>query len=84
MAQTHDVAIKSMKYQPNAITVASGDTIRWTNRDAMQHTVTADNGSFDSGGLAKDDTFTQLFDNVGTVAYHCDFHANMTATVTVG
>jgi plastocyanin len=45
--------------------------------------VTADDGSFDSGSLATDATFSQTFDAAGTFAYHCTIHPSMTGTITV-
>jgi hypothetical protein len=49
----------------------------------MNHTVTADNGEFDSGVLGKDKSFSHLFDTAGTVEYHCEIHPNMTGIVVV-
>ena len=49
----------------------------------MQHTVTADNGEFDSGVLNKDQSFSHVFAAAGVVGYHCEIHGNMVGTVTV-
>ena len=84
MAQTrtHKIDITARSFPKNT-PVAKGDTVVWTNRMGMQHTVTADNGEFDSGPLAKDKSFSHVFDAPGTIPYHCDFHGDMTGTVTV-
>jgi plastocyanin len=82
MAQTHNIEITQMSFPPNT-PVAKGDSVTWTNRMNMQHTVTGDNGEFDSGNLAKDQSFTHTFDADGTVAYHCEIHPFMTGVVTV-
>ena len=50
---------------------------------AMAHTVTADNAEFDSGALSKDQTFSHVFNDVGTVGYHCEIHDFMQGTVVV-
>ena len=55
----------------------------WTNKDSVQHTGTADDGSFDSGKLASGSTFSQTFSKPGTYAYHCTIHSSMKATITV-
>jgi plastocyanin len=39
-----------------------------------QHTITADDGSFDSGILNPGDTFSLTFDTPGTSAYYCQIH----------
>jgi plastocyanin len=49
----------------------------------VTHTVTADDGSFDSGNLSPDKTFSHTFDQAGTFKYHCSLHASMIVTVVV-
>ena len=72
------------KYDPTPTTAKVGDTVKWAFADdASQHTVTADDSSFDSGQKNKGETFTFKFDKAGTFAYHCTLHANMKGTITV-
>ncbi len=78
-----EVTIKDFAFSPATLTVAVGDTVTWTNEDSATHTVTADDGSFDSGDLAQGDTFTQTFDTAGTYAYHCAMHPSMVAEIVV-
>ena len=82
MAQTHKIEITAMEF-PISFPVAAGDTVEWTNRMSMPHTVTADDGSFDSSDLGKDQSFSHAFNSAGTVAYHCDIHDFMKGTVVV-
>lgn len=77
------VAINNFVFSPDPITVAVGSTDTWTNDQDVAHTVTADDGSFDSGNLATGDTFEHTFDAAGTFTYHCSIHPNMTGTVIV-
>lgn len=78
-----EVTIKDFAFSPATLTVAVGDAVTWTNQDSATHTVTADDGSFDSGDLAQGDTFSQTFDTAGTYAYHCAMHPNMVAQIVV-
>ena len=78
------VTISGFAFGPASISVAVGSTVTWTNQDGTAHTVTADDGSFDSGSLAQGATFSQTFDTPGTYTYHCAIHSSMTGTVTVG
>jgi plastocyanin len=72
------------KYDPTPATAKVGDTVKWTfDDDASPHTVTAEDGSFDSQQKSKGDTFTFKFDKAGTFAYHCTLHANMKGSITV-
>ncbi|MBI2610766.1 cupredoxin domain-containing protein [Candidatus Kaiserbacteria bacterium] len=67
---------------PN-ITIQVGDTITWTNTDSVSHTVTSDNGFFDSGTMAPGTVFSRTFTAPGTYPYHCIFHNGMVGTITV-
>lgn len=77
------VDIESFAFSPELVSVVNGTTVTWTNLDAIEHTVTADDGSFDSGSLAMGDTFSYTFDTVDTFPYHCSPHPSMTGSVEV-
>ena len=55
----------------------------WTNGGQQAHTVTADNGAFDTESLAPGDSASLSFSTAGTFAYHCEIHPAMTGTVVV-
>jgi plastocyanin len=77
------VSIKNMAFSPPALNVAANTTVTWVNNDAITHTVTADDGSFDSGNIAPGSSFTHTFTGVGTWSYHCSIHPMMTGSVMV-
>ncbi len=72
-------------YSPAPVTVVIGvnNTVTWTNDDSAPHTVTANDGSFDSGNMAPTATFTYTFTTPGTYTYHCIYHPWMVATIVV-
>lgn len=49
----------------------------------MPHTVTADDGSFDSGTLVGGQSFTFTFTKPGTFAYRCTIHSQMRESVII-
>jgi len=77
------VTIVDFAFQPASLEVPAGTTVTWTNSGAAPHTVTADDGAFDSGTLQPGGTFSFTFDTPGTFAYHCEIHPNMMATIIV-
>ena len=79
----NSVSIQNMAFSVASLSVAKGTTVTWTNNDAMAHTVTADDASFDSGNIAPGAKFTHTFSAAGTVAYHCSIHPGMKANVVV-
>jgi plastocyanin len=80
----NSVSIQNFAFSVSSLSVKSGTTVTWTNNDQTTHTVTADDGSFDSGNIAPGGNFTHTFNAAGTIAYHCSIHSTMTAKVVVG
>ena len=80
---THYIDIQNMAYSPASITINVGDTIVWENKDSGAHTVTANDGSFDSGYMGSGATFSFTFTSPGTFDYDCAYHSSMTGTVIV-
>jgi plastocyanin len=78
-----EATISNFSFSPDPVTVPLGSTLKWTNADGVTHTVTADDGSFSSGNLARDATFTHTFNQPGPVAYHCAIHSSMHGTVQI-
>jgi predicted lipoprotein with Yx(FWY)xxD motif/plastocyanin len=77
------VTIANFAFDAPSITIAVGASVTWTNNDSVAHTVTADDGSFDSGNLDSGKTFSFTFTKAGTYTYHCAIHPNMTGTIVV-
>lgn len=82
-ADDASVMIANFAFSPQTITVSAGDTVTWTNTDQAAHTVTANDGSFDSGLLSQGQSFSQTFSSPGTYSYICSIHPFMTGTVVV-
>jgi plastocyanin len=78
-----EVSISNFAFSPQNLTVSRGTTVEWTNRDAVTHTVTADNGSFDSGNLGPNGRYSRTFSTAGTFPYHCTPHPTMTGRIVV-
>jgi plastocyanin len=77
------VSIVDFAFNPGTLSVKAGTQVTWTNTSNTAHTVTANDGSFDSGTVNPNATFSHTFASAGTFAYHCSIHSSMTATITV-
>lgn len=77
------VTIGGFAFQPAQLQVKAGTTVTWTNTDLVAHTVTAQDGSFDSGRLERGQSFSHTFTRAGTVNYHCAIHPDMVGAVQV-
>lgn len=79
----NQVWIQGMAFVPAILNVNTGARVTWTNYDSVDHTVTSDAATFDSGSLANKATFSYTFTTAGTYSYHCKIHPAMMATVVV-
>ena len=79
---TGDVAIVNDTFRPGSITVNVGGTVTWSNQD-REHTVTARDGSWDSGIFDIGQSYTRTFNSPGTIEYFCIIHPDMIGTVVV-
>lgn len=77
------VAIDNFAFVPPSLTVAAGTIVTWTNKDGVSHTVSADDGSFDSSALGRGQAFQITVGPPGTHTYFCRIHPFMKATLTV-
>lgn len=79
-----NVDISNFQFSPSTITIKTGQTVTWTNKDSTQHTITSDSGSeLASAILSPGQTYSHTFDSSGTYSYHCSFHPGMKAKVIV-
>jgi hypothetical protein len=83
LAASRGVSIRDFAFAPKTVEIRVGDRVTWTNRDAVEHTATARNGSFDTGLLGEGESRSVRFNVAGTYRYICTPHPNMTGTVVV-
>ena len=87
---TVTVHLIAASFTPGTVTIDVGDRVTWVNDDQVDHTVTADDGSFNSSPDCPDTcmgqgaTYTHTFTKAGTFTYTCLIHgASMSGTVIV-
>ena len=77
------IQMKGFAFSPKEATVKVGTKVTWTNMDSVGHDVKAADGSWGSDTMNQNQTFSKVFDKVGTFPYVCTFHSGMTGTITV-
>ena len=78
------IEIKDFAFNPQTITVKSGEKITWINRDEEPHTVVSVEKQFKkSTALDTDQEFTVVAGYPGTYTYFCSVHPKMTGTILV-
>jgi len=82
-AATADAEIRDFAFAPATLSVPVGSTVTWRNTGEAPHTVTAEDGSFDSDMIAAGGSWARKFETAGSFAYFCAFHPDMAGTITV-
>ncbi len=74
------------RFSPQTINVPPGTTVRWVNYGHHDHTVTANDGSWDSGDIKPGASYSATFKQPGTYYYYCRHHTQdkMQGVVVVG
>ncbi len=75
--------MRTMTFNPQRIEIGAGRTVTWTNNDQLVHTLTADDGSWDSGPIEPGKSWSHTFAQPGEYAFHCTPHPFMRAVVVV-
>src|SRR5215216_3780911 len=71
------VDMQGLTFVPVELHVGPGTTVVWTNSSPLAHTVTADDGSFDSGNIDAGATFEMYFEAPGFYTYFCAPHKSL-------
>jgi plastocyanin len=81
--KTHTVRIEGMKFVPERLQVAPGDTVVWTNQDFLPHSVTASEAGVESGDLAPNKSWRFVARKKGEMHYLCRLHPVMKGVLVV-
>ena len=84
VAEGAKVTILDAAYEPAEVTVKAGEAVTWKNSGQQAHTVTAEDGSFDSGAKNPGQEWSYPFSKAGTFTYKCTQNPAMKGTVKVG
>jgi plastocyanin len=73
-------------FEPKTINVQPGTTVRWVNYGKHTHTVTSNDGRWDSGDIPPGAAYSVTFQTPGTYSYYCRHHTkdNMQGAIVVG
>lgn len=78
-----EVNVQFSAYGPSQLDVLPGTRVLWSNVSARTHTVTAYDGTFDSGHLDPGRRFVVTFAQPGSYQYHCTIHPSIRGEIDV-
>jgi plastocyanin len=76
------IDIQSFSFKVGSASYKAGSTITVTNLDNTDHSLTANDGSFDTG-IFSSGSKTITLSKAGTYSIHCRIHSFMSGTITV-
>ncbi|MDR3608390.1 MAG: hypothetical protein P4M08_13555 [Oligoflexia bacterium] len=77
------VGLGAAAFGINPLYVNLGTTIIWVNQDSVAHTVTANDGSFDSGPINPGQYFAHSFNSAGTFPYYDSIYGSQSMSGSV-
>lgn len=76
--------IKDFAFAKKNIKIKVGTKVTWTNRDSAKHNAYSDDANGPKGQLlAKGESYSFVFENVGTTNYYCEPHPYMKGIINV-
>lgn len=82
-ATANTVTIQNNRFSPAALSIKAGDSVTFINQDAIPHTATANDSTFDTGTLAPGESKTIKLEKAGAVGYICKLHPSMAGSVAI-
>lgn len=85
LAEEVTVQVGHNRLEPTEVKIPVGSTVVFHNLDEMPggHTIVADDGSFQSPGLAKDEKWSHTFTKPGVYPYSIKQHPSAKARIVV-
>lgn len=83
-AQTFTIDQKNMEFTPRIVLAATGDTVKFTNSDKVDHNVMSPDAKYDLGTKPTGSTIEHVFKDAGVFSQVCKIHPEMLAYVFVG
>jgi plastocyanin len=77
------VGMRHNRFGPARVVVRLGQAVRWTNHDAVAHTVAAASLRLSSEAIRPGETFSYRPRRAGRLAYYCTIHAGQTGILVV-
>lgn len=76
-----NISIENFSFKPATLTIKTGETVVWTNKDSAQHDIKS--AGFNSALLSKGQTFEFKFNEKGSYDYSCGVHPSMLGKIIV-
>ena len=76
-----EVVMQQVRFMPDTVRLAPGDTVVWLNHDLFPHTASDTLGEWDSRTIEPGDSARTVITAAGTSGFLCRFHTTMTGVL---
>ncbi|MDH3734889.1 MAG: plastocyanin/azurin family copper-binding protein [Gemmatimonadota bacterium] len=83
MGPVVEIEISSVSFGVEELEITVGTTVRWVNRDPIEHTTTSSDGLWASPLIPQDGVWDHTFTEAGRFEYYCTPHAFMNGAIVV-
>ena len=80
---TKHITIAGMSYSAPQITLKTGETVEWINKDVVDHTATEKKAGVWNESIGPGKSARVVMKKAGSFDYYCRYHPNMVARVVV-
>lgn len=80
---TVTATVQDFLFRPSRLEIAAGTTIVWINNGQVVHTVSPEDGGFESGSIEPGARRSLTFPRAGTFPFHCTPHPFMRGVIVV-
>ena len=77
------ITLGAMSVSPMQLTVKTGETVEWINKDVVDHTSTEKKSAAWNVSIAPGKSAKVVMKKAGTFDYYCRYHPNMVAKLIV-
>ncbi|SCY68736.1 Plastocyanin [Paenibacillus polysaccharolyticus] len=82
-SKTYVIEISDFAFQTAELKIKVGDRVEFVNKDQVEHSVVAEDDSFDTGLLGEGEKSVVTFKKAGEINYHCGPHPSMKGVIKV-
>ncbi|MDT0125907.1 plastocyanin/azurin family copper-binding protein [Paenibacillus sp. RRE4] len=82
-SKTYVIEISDFAFQTADLKIKVGDRVEFVNKDQVEHSVVAEDDSFDTGLLGEGEKSVVTFKKAGEINYHCGPHPSMKGVIKV-
>ena len=80
---SYTIKMHTCSHSTPSLTIVKNSKVTWMNDDNIVHSITATDGSFNSGDIAVGSSYSRTFTTAGTINYYDRYNSNINGVIIV-